>query len=77
MSGQRGAQGPCEALLGDVRPCGEPGLLARGGCVHEHVKERHLCEWHRKGSGAAVMACGECYDHGHVCLVTIAEVVAS
>jgi hypothetical protein len=51
----------CDALDLAKGLCGAPAIgRYRQGCVHEHVRERWLCQDHI--DKAALGFCGECYD---------------
>lgn len=66
----------CKAMgfLGECRE--EATVKVRGGCQHEHVKERVLCPWHAEDllRSDTRARCGECDELGHDCKV-IAEVI--
>lgn len=43
----------------------EPERYYRGGCVHEHIREGWLCEWHLGRISSAF--CRVCHELGHDC----------
>jgi hypothetical protein len=63
---------PIEDSLARARGCSRPATVTlRGGCVHEHVKEKRYCGEHGQvESPAAAWFCLECADLGHDCPVT-------
>jgi hypothetical protein len=45
-------------------------MIARvlAGCIHEHVGERPLCDWHVEDLQMGNMVCGNCKKaDGHTC----------
>jgi hypothetical protein len=58
-----------------ARLCGDPAVaLMRGGCAHEHVKDRWLCAFHSGEVGQASAYCAECESaDGHICRIGWAE----
>lgn len=42
-------------------PCSRPSLrVVLAACVHEHIGERALCDWHSDDLAIGLMLCGDC-----------------
>lgn len=68
--------GDCQAehiAAGEGVPCpsAATGYL-RGGCVHEHIREGWVCDYHRERQQGTV--CRVCYNLGHVCPLLFEQV---
>lgn len=64
--------GPCDAYIPALgRKCDRLGVPARRACVHEHVRDVHVCREHLSIPGLAF--CLPCRELGHDCPITIVE----
>lgn len=62
-----GACGARDWETGDE--CGKPGVAIRRACVHEHVRDGHLCFMHSMFGDGSCLACFEA--DGHDCPITV------
>jgi hypothetical protein len=57
--------------------CGARGAQPiTAGCIHEHVGERDLCNFHTEDLREGMMFCGTCLAHGERVYLHAAERVA-
>jgi hypothetical protein len=66
----------CGVLLG---PCGQPSIgLYRHACVHEHVRDGHLCQGHvdRQKAGLCRTCLGLVGGLSHECPINVTQVTA-
>jgi hypothetical protein len=62
----------CQAQVFVSGQCSEEATAkVRGGCRHEHIKEKALCFWHAEDilQSDSAGVCLECYELGHDCAV--------
>jgi hypothetical protein len=54
-------------------PCGAESVIKLlSGCVHEHLYQADICQWHIEQVANGASLCGACADHdGHDCPVTV------
>jgi hypothetical protein len=52
--------------------CQRPAIkTVIAGCVHEHIGERDLCDWHVGDVADGMMVCGNCLSaDGHKCVLS-------
>ena len=55
-------------------PCTSPvTATVTAGCLHEHVGDRDLCDYHATDARAGIMLCGDCLDSSipHECRLRV------
>jgi len=63
----------CTAYYADLNArCGQPGVLVRRGCVHEHIVKAAVCRFHLLDIENSY--CPQCLEFGHYCPVTVTPV---
>jgi hypothetical protein len=69
---------PCQAVDYRGGPCPhDPVIVIQCGCVHEHLVERAVCQYHVEMLANNAMYCGYCRQaDGHICEMVLLREVA-